>query len=75
MGSEIIEMLQMGIYIILAIMIGLVGIYIYVMSKHTSKKNNYNQTNYRNDNEQYFEDDSMEEFNPSSDDDGPIQNL
>ena len=38
MGSEMIPILQMGIYIIIAIMIGLVVLYIYLMQPKKTKQ-------------------------------------
>lgn len=73
--ESIFAILQFGIYFIIAIMFGLVGLYIYLTKSSSSNKYNYNQTNLKNDNEQNFEEDIMDEYNPKSDDDGPIQNL
>ena len=65
MGAEIIPLLQMGIWIIVAIMIGFVALYIYLMRPHN--KNAYNSNN---DKAKY--DDGL---NSQQEDDGPIQHL
>ena len=63
--EDLISLLQMGIWIIVAIMVGFVALYIYLM--RPQNKNTYNSNN---DNTQY--DDGV---NSQDDDDGPIQNL
>ena len=63
--EDLISLLQMGIWIIVAIMVGFVALYIYLM-----KPQNKNTYNSNNDNTQY--DDGL---NSQDEDDGPIQNL
>lgn len=64
--EDLISLLQMGIWIIVAIMVGFVALYIYLM--RPQNKNTYNSNN---DNTQY--DDGLN--SQDDDDDGPIQNL
>lgn len=74
MGAGLIPLLQMGIWIIFAIMIGFVALYIYLMRPHN--KNTYNSNNNKFEVEyntnQYNENDDL---NVNHEDDGPIQNL
>lgn len=67
MNGEMIATLQMGIWIILAIMIGLIVLYIVIMSKASKKNNSNNPIDQKG-----FED--FESIN-SDDDNGPIQTL
>lgn len=73
MGAELIPLLQMAIWLIVAIMIGFVALYIYLMrpknkNSNTSINDKFNQE-YNNKN-QY--DDGLNSYH---EDDGPIQNL
>ncbi len=72
MGAEMIPLLQMGIWIIVAIMIGFIALYFYLMrpqnkNNHTSNNDkfsdNYNKNQY---------DDGL---NSNYEDDGPITRL
>lgn len=73
MGAELIPVLQMAIWIIVAIMIGFVVLYMYLMKPRN--KNGYTSNNdkftQRYNNESQYDDG----LNTSHEDDGPIQNL
>lgn len=76
MGAELIPVLQMAIWLIVAIMMGFVALYFYLIKPQN--KNNYtskstydsNNKTYESYNNQY--DDGL---NSNHEDDGPIQNL
>ena len=70
-----ITIFQAGINILLAIIIGLSVLYFFLISKHSSSnKDNYDRTNMKNEFEQNFEDNNIDNYNSSNDDD-PIQHL
>ena len=75
--SEIIPMLQMGIYMILFIMIALIGIFAYLVSKTSSNANAKNTNiSFEERNAQVYKEKIQNTYNPQNDDDnGPIQNL
>ena len=77
MISEIIPLVQMGIYLLLAIMIGLVGLYIFLMkSRNTNQTNSRINIEYKNGNFQTFENNYKEyEASAEKEKEDPIQNL
>lgn len=70
MGAELIPLLQMGIWLIVAIMIGMVALYFYLIKPSNTKKN-YNSNNNLFNKNKYDEDG----LNNKEDEDGPIQHL
>lgn len=74
-SSGVITIFQVVINILLAIIIGLSVLYFFLIFKHSSSnKDNYDRANTKNEFEQNFDDDNINEYNSSSDDD-PIQHL
>ena len=72
MGAEIISLLQMEIWFIVAIMIGMVALYFYLMRLHN--KNIYTSNNDKF-NQKYNNNQYDESLNSQQNDNGPIQNL
>lgn len=77
MGAELIPLLQMGIWLIVAIMMGMVALYFYLMRpSHT--KNTYSSNNEKTseENVEYIKKQYIDDgLNDNHEDDGPIQNL
>ena len=71
MGTDLIPLLQMGIWLIVAIMIGMVALYFYLMKPSNAKKNYNSNSNLYNKNQ--YDEDTLN--NSNNEDDGPIQNL
>lgn len=77
MGS-VISILQMGIWIIIAIMIFLVVLYFYIMTLSQNKINNITMSNNNINSDAYDNSDSFEDNalnSNTNEDDGPIQHL
>lgn len=76
MGADLIPLLQMGIWVIVAIMIGMVALYFYLM-KPSNAKNIYNSNNnnFSEENIKYNKKQYVDDGLSNNEDDGPIQNL
>lgn len=75
-SGYIIRLLQIGVYFITIIIIGLIGLYIFLISKKSMSQNkDYGYTNSGKKDSEY--DDFLREKieTNNNDDDGPIQNL
>ena len=74
--SSMIFFMQMLIWLIVTIMIGLVAIFIYSTSSYNSKLNNNSMTNESDiteDKSEMYEDNGLNSY--ANDDEGPIQHL
>lgn len=77
MGAELIPLLQMGIWLIVAIMVGMVALYFYLMRpSHTKDIYNTNNKKTSEENVEYIKKQYIDDgLNSHHEDDGPIQNL